>query len=199
MEPNCPKQLSIQTGRRLGAGGFKSGKHAGMSLVEVVIALGILGIVASGIVGVTFHIRSMSEQTVYQNTSLTLAQGYIEQLRSLDYNTLDAAARDASNSVALPLTNAGGAQATDTSSGTLNNGEWSQETVFLDETAAGTPIQPLTFRFRPVLTSLTVATAGTTRATGVEITVFFQTTYNFGVTRSFSGALRTVRSSVPTY
>ena len=167
-------------------------KHlSGVSLVEVVISLGILAIVAVSLVGVTFYIRSMSEQTVYQNTALTLAQGYVEQLRSLDYTTLASAA---SGSTPLPLVNAAGNTVTDTSNGTLTNGEWSSERVFLDENASGQPIQPLTFEFRPVLSNLNSSTAD-----GVEITVFYRTTYNFGLQRTFSGALRTVRSSIATY
>ena len=36
-------------------------------------------------------------------------------------------------------------------------------------------------------------------AAGVEVVIYYRTTYNFGVTRTFNGALRSVRSSVPTY
>lgn len=171
------------------------GSIRGLSLVEVVISLGILAVIAGGTVGVTFQVRSMSEQTVYENTALTFAQGYLEQLRSLDYNTLLSAA--GSGSVPLELINASGVTITDEGGGEMANGDWARETVFLDENAAGSPIQPMTFRFRPVLTSLAASTGGT--AAGVELTLVFQTTYNFGVTRTFNGTLRSVRSSVPTY
>jgi prepilin-type N-terminal cleavage/methylation domain-containing protein len=169
----------------------------GLTLIEVMISLGIFALVATSVVAVTFRIRSMAEQTVYQNTALVLAQGYIEQLRSLDYPTLERAAQDATGTVALALVNAGGATVADTSGGVLGNGDWSSETVFLDENANGTPIQPLQFRFQPVLTSLTTSTSGA--ASGVEITVNYQTTYNFGHTQTFTGSLRTVRSAIPTY
>lgn len=160
------------------------------------VSLVILALVATSIVAVTFRIRAMAEQTVYQNTALVLAQGYVEQLRSLDYTTLVSAAQD--TSVALPLVNAAGSTATDTSAGALNNGDWSAETVFLDEDAASVPIQPLQFRFRPVLTNL-ATTNTTTSPVGVEITLHYSTTYNFGQVRTLSGTLRTVRSGVPTY
>ncbi len=160
------------------------------------ISLVILALVATSIVAVTFRIRAMAEQTVYQNTALVLAQGYVEQLRSLDYTTLVNAAQD--STVALPLTNAAGATATATDASALNNSDWSAETVFLDEAANGTPIQPLQFRFQPVLTNL-ATTNTTTTPVGVEITVNYSTTYNFGQTRTLTGTLRTVRSGVPTY
>ncbi|AOS45376.1 hypothetical protein Verru16b_02457 [Lacunisphaera limnophila] len=162
-----------------------------VSLVEVVVSLGILTIVAVSVLSVTFMIRSTAEQAVYQNTALTLAQGYLEQLRSLDYTSLAAAASSTSNP--LSLINAAGNAVSDESGNAMNAGDWARERVFLDINAAGANIQPLTFRFRPVLTNMT----GT--AIGVEITVFFETTYDWGVRRTYNGALRTVRSSVPTY
>jgi len=67
----------------------------------------------------------------------------------------------------------------------------------LDEDEAGNPRQPLTFTFRPVLTDLNTATAG--QADGVEIVLFYQTTYNFGSVRTQNGSLRTVRSNVATF
>lgn len=171
--------------------------RTGMTLVEVMISLGIFAFVATSVVAVTFRIRSMAEQTVYQNTALVLAQGYIEQLRSLDYTTLAAAAQDSTGAVALPLINATGAVVTDTSGGVMGNGDWALETVFLDENAAGTAIQPLQFRFRPVLTSLATATGGA--ANGVELTLHYETTYDFGQQKTFTGTMRTVRSAIPTY
>lgn len=170
---------------------------AGLTLAEVMISLGVLAFVATSVIGVTFQVRSMAEQTIYQNTALVLAQGYVEQLRSLDYTTLNNAAQDSSGSVALPLAGATGSNLTNESGGTLANSSWAREIVYLDENAAGTPIQPLTFRFQPVLTSLASATSGT--AQGVEIVVNYETTYNFGKSRTFTGTLRTVRSAIPTY
>jgi hypothetical protein len=169
----------------------------GVTLVELTISLGLLALLSVSVIAVTFQVRSMSEQVVYQNTALTLAQGYMEQIRHLDYTTLKAVSQDSSSSVTLPLDKTTGAQVTPVTGSFFGNGTWATETIYLDQNAAGAPIQPLTFRFRPVLTSLETATAGV--ASGVEITIYYQITYNFGVTRSINGALRSVRSSVPTY
>lgn len=159
--------------------------------------MGILTLVALSTLAVTKQVRSGAEQSVYQNTTLTMAQGYLEQLRSLDYTTLSAAAQDSASAVTIPLINAAGTAVQSEAGGNLTNGAYAREIVYLDETASHTPIQPLTFRFRAVLTSLESTTGGT--ASGVEVTVYYETTYNFGTTRTFSGALRTVRSGVPTY
>jgi len=167
----------------------------GMTIVEVIIALGLLSILSISVISVTFQVRSMAEQTVYQNTALTLAQGYMEQVRHLDYTTLKSCAQDAT--VALPLDKTDGTPVVPESGSVFGNSVWSNERVFLDQTASGTPIQPMDFRFRAVLTSLETAT--TNLASGVEIVIQYQVTYDYGVRRVVNGTLRSVRSSVPTY
>jgi type II secretory pathway pseudopilin PulG len=168
-----------------------------MTLVEVMIALTMLALLACSVISVTFQIRSNAEQAIYQNTALTLAQGYMEQIRHLDYTTLKAVAQDSSSVVTLPIQNAAGGDITPVSGTFFGNGVWSTETIYLDQNAAGQPIQPVTFKFRPVLTSLETVTSNV--ASGVEVVIFYQTTYDFGVRRTFDGSLRSVRSSVPTY
>jgi prepilin-type N-terminal cleavage/methylation domain-containing protein len=172
-----------------------AGTSRGMTIVEVIIALGLLAILSVSVISVTFQVRSMAEQTVYQNTALTLAQGYMEQVRHLDYTTLKACAQSAS--VALPLDKTDGTPVVPESGSLFGNSVWSKERVFLDQTVSGTPIQPMDFRFRTVLTSLETAT--TNLASGVEITIQYQVTYDYGVRRVVNGTLRSVRSSVPTY
>jgi type II secretory pathway pseudopilin PulG len=168
-----------------------------MTLVEMMVALGLLAMLSVSVISVTFQTRSMSEQSVYQNTALTLAQGYMEQIRHLDYTTLSSVAQDSSSAVTLPIDNSVGTQVQPLSGTFFGNGVWAAETVYLDQTASGSPIQPMQFRFRPVLTSLETATSGL--ASGVEVVLFYQVTYNFGVLRVVNGSLRSVRSSVPTY
>jgi len=150
-----------------------------------------------GLISMTFQVRTTAEENVYQNTALALGQAYLEQIRSVDFARLRDVALGTSGSDTLPLINTQGATVTDEDGGVLTNGEWANETVMLDEDANGTPRQPMTFRFRPVLTDLASNTSGA--ASGVEITVFFETTYNYGVSRTYRSSLRTVRSNVPTY
>jgi type II secretory pathway pseudopilin PulG len=172
-----------------------AGATRGMTIVEVIIALGLLAILSVSVISVTFQVRSMAEQTVYQNTALTLAQGYMEQVRHLDYTTLRSCAQSAT--VPLPLDKTDGTPVVPESGTVFGNSVWSNERVFLDQTATGTPIQPMDFRFRAVLTSLETAT--TNLASGVEIIIQYQVTYDYGVRRVVNGTLRSVRSSVPTY
>jgi len=174
-------------------------KNAAMTLTEVIVAMSLLSILAVSTISITFQIRSTAEQAIYQNTALTLAQGYMEQIRHLDYTTLRTVSQDSSSTpaVALPLENASGGAIVAVGGGTFGNGSWSNESIYLDQNAAGQAIQRVPFEFRPVFTSLETVTSNV--ASGVEIVVFYRITYNFGVVRTINGSLRSVRSSVPTY
>lgn len=174
-----------------------SRREAAFTLLEAVIGMTLFSFVAVGTIAVTFMVRSTSERAVYDNTTLTLAQAYLEQLRSVDFSTLRSAAADATGTVALNLIASNGSVLTDVSSGVFGNGDWAQETIMLDEDALGTATQPMTFRFRPVIRDLNTITAGT--ADGVEVVLYYQCTYNFGTLRTLNGSLRTVRSNVSTF
>ena len=170
-----------------------------MTLSEVMVAMALLSVISASTIAITFQIRSTAEQAIYQNTALTLAQGYMEQIRHLDYTTLKSVAQDSSSppTVALPLENASGGTIAAVGGGTFGNGSWSRESIYLDQNAAGQAIQQVPFEFRPVLTSLETVTSNV--ASGVEVVLFYRITYNFGVVRTINGSIRSVRSSVPTY
>ena len=175
----------------------RASSQAGFNIVEVIVGMAIFSFMVVGLLSLTFQVRASSEEAVYNNTSLTLAQAYLEQMRSSDFATLQVAAIDTSGVVGLDLVSSAGVTMTDTSGGVLANGDWASEVIMLDEDAEGNPRQPLTFRFRPMLIDLNTVTGGT--ADGVEITLFYQTTYNFGSVRTQNGSLRTVRSNVSTF
>lgn len=170
-------------------------RSRGFNLVEVMVGLGIFSMISVSIIGLTFWVRVSTEEAVYNNTALTLAQAYLEQMRSSDFATLRTAAND--TTAPLGLLSTTGSALTDEGGGVMNNGNWARETIMLDEDENGQERQPLTFRFRPVLVDLNAATAGA--ADGVEIVIIFQSTYNFGQERTHHGSLRTVRSNVATY
>jgi type II secretory pathway pseudopilin PulG len=167
------------------------------TLTEVIIGMSLFIMISLGLISMTFQVRSTSEESVYQNMTLVLGQAYIEQIRSIDFARLSDVALGTAGSNTLVLFNTAGNVITNEANGPLVNGNWARETVWLDENEAGEPRQPMVFRFRPVLTDLASTTAGS--AAGVEITVFFETTYNYGVERTFRSSFRSVRSDAPTY
>lgn len=168
-----------------------------MTLIEVIVGLGIFSFMIIGVLALTFQVRAISEQAVYNNTSLTLAQAYLEQMRSSDFATLQAASKDATGTVNLNLISSAGTLLTDSNGGVFSNNDWAEETIMLDEDAEGNPRQPLNFELRPMLTDLSTATAGI--ADGVEIVLWYRSTYKFGKERTLIGTLRTVRSNVSTF
>lgn len=157
----------------------------------------IFSFMAAGTVALTFMVRANSEQAVYHNTALSLGQAYLEQLRSIDFATLRAAALDSGGTVPLNLLGSDGLVLMAEGGGILANHSWAGETIMLDEDEAGIPKQPMSFRFRPRLGDLQTLTAG--KAEGVEIVLVYESTYNFGSPRTLRGTLRTVRSDVATY
>lgn len=132
-----------------------------------------------------------------------MAQSYMEQLRGVSYPTLQSAAD--SNSTTIPLLNAEGIQVMDTVGRTIynNDPDWSEETVYLDQDAAGHPIQPMTFRFKVSLTDLAQLLPrpgnGGRPVDGIEVVLTYQCNYNFGAMRTYNGTFRSVISAVPSY
>jgi len=169
----------------------------GFSLIEVIVGLGIFTMMMIGILHLTFQVRASAEEAVYNNTALTLAQAYLEQMRSIDFATLQAAAEDESRTVDLNLISSAGTLLTDRNGGVFSNKDWANETIMLDEDEEGNPRQPLKFELRPVLTDLSSVTGGI--ADGVEIVLWYRSRYNFGMERTQIGTLRTVRSNVSTF
>jgi len=57
-----------------------------MTLLEVCIALGILGMVIAGVLATLLQSRRLSSESVAQDCAITIVQGYIEQLKNLPLN-----------------------------------------------------------------------------------------------------------------
>ncbi len=60
-----------------------------MSLLEVMIGLATLGIVAVGVLASLMQSRRLTEGSIRQNTAVTAAQGYVEQLKNMEFAELD--------------------------------------------------------------------------------------------------------------
>lgn len=61
----------------------------GVTLIEVMVALTILGIGFAGLFSGFLHSRRLAIGSIYQNTAFTIANSYLEQLRSAEFITLD--------------------------------------------------------------------------------------------------------------
>jgi prepilin-type N-terminal cleavage/methylation domain-containing protein len=60
----------------------------GMTLSEVMVAVFILSLAILGILGVQMQSRRLTEGSIYQNTAITIVQGYLEQMKNMSINSL---------------------------------------------------------------------------------------------------------------
>lgn len=74
---------------------------AGFTLVEVVVATLLFTFMALSVSRLTMASMRLSHLNVYKTTALSVAQGYIEQIKSLDNETLS---RMATHEMTLPVT-----------------------------------------------------------------------------------------------
>lgn len=72
---------------------------AAFTLIESVVSLGVFSMLCVGVLGAVLQQRRIAETNVYESTALVMAQGYVEQIRSLPYNEVSVA----STSPAAPL------------------------------------------------------------------------------------------------
>ena len=83
----------------------------GFSLVEVMISLSILGILAAGISSAMLHARRLAESNIYESTALTVAIGFLEQIKNIDYDTVLSSINDPAGTPLLTKINLGDDQA----------------------------------------------------------------------------------------
>ena len=189
---------------------FSSRASRGLTLVEVMISMLILTLAGLGLIKVTYQLRVTAEDNIHQSTATVLAQGYLEQLCRLPYNSSLAASTytmysppglvQIANGAAVQLTDNNGNAIT-----TLTNGGAAYSAiVYLDQDVHGNPTYPMNFSITNfVVTDLSKATGGNAShstvgsADGMSIEIDFSENYVLGgVTRSFSSSVRTVVANV---
>lgn len=60
----------------------------GLTLIEVLIASAVMVIVFSGVVGALIQCRRLSENSIKQASSVAIVQGYIEQIKNMEYTNV---------------------------------------------------------------------------------------------------------------
>jgi prepilin-type N-terminal cleavage/methylation domain-containing protein len=69
-------------------------RQRGFTLVEMMVGLALLGVFMSGIFGSVRLSTILAETTIYDSTAVGVAQGYLEQIKSLPYEDLLLAVQD---------------------------------------------------------------------------------------------------------
>lgn len=64
---------------------------AGVTLIEIMVAMVILGFSGLGLLSGLMQSRRYTELAIHENTALTIGQGYIEQMKNMEFASLDEA------------------------------------------------------------------------------------------------------------
>lgn len=59
-----------------------------MTLLEVLVSMTVLLMLTVGIFGGLIQSRRITEGSVYQNSALTIVQGYLEQIKNMEFSSL---------------------------------------------------------------------------------------------------------------
>lgn len=153
-----------------------------MTLFEIMISIGIFGVVAVSIIGVILQSRRIAEMNIYESTALTAAQGYLEQIKTMDYATLA--------TTSLP-----------TLPQAITPNQWNTPpAIDINLTTANTA-DDIPFRIKPTITNL--FTDGTAPITGLkcyEIVIDYEFDARIYKTlKTYKGNVRLIRAAVPTY
>jgi prepilin-type N-terminal cleavage/methylation domain-containing protein len=166
-----------------GFGGKASGEQ-GYSLVETIVAMTIFGFIALGLTQNLVLTRGIAETNIRESTAITAVSGYMEQLKSLEYEKVLTSVRD--NSVALPTVLSLGAP------DPLYVGQWNSKDVVIDEDISGTKQRTMRLYVRPIIEDVTASGNGTI----LQMTLFYAWEDSKTGSRQ-DRALRTMRSYVP--
>lgn len=96
--------------------------HNGMTLVEVCVGLFLFTLVAGGFLGSLIQARRMSIAALYESSALTSAEGYMEQMKTINYGAMLLSEKSASSPQPIPtVTGTGAPDPLTPSTDTTNN------------------------------------------------------------------------------
>ncbi|MFP4166380.1 MAG: prepilin-type N-terminal cleavage/methylation domain-containing protein [Opitutales bacterium] len=152
--------------------------NGGFTLVEVMIAATLFALLAGGISAGILQARRLAEQNVYRVSALTIAQGYLEQMKGMVYDQLST-----DPDTAIPTE--------------LNYGDpdplypetWNEKQIDIHDTP-GNPDDDMRMWVRPTITQ-------TAYRKMIQIDLRWETPRGAGESRIFEGTFRSIRSTVP--
>jgi type II secretory pathway pseudopilin PulG len=60
----------------------------GYTIIEVVMGVAIMALVFTGVMGAFIQSRRLTEGSVFQNSAITVVQGYLEQIKNMDFHEI---------------------------------------------------------------------------------------------------------------
>lgn len=161
----------------------------GMTLVEIMIAMGLLTMLSVGILNGTLQARKLTEETVYHSAAINGAIGYLEQIKSIPYQDLQLSIANPSS---IPVNTVIDYQTDDP----LYLNTWNQKTLTINTDANGNVIETMDFWVFPTIENLSDPTSAGIPALAIRMSYAWRSPatnqYRFGNEKI-------VRSSVVTY
>lgn len=160
-------------------------KKRGFTLLELMIALTLLSIIAMGLTAGNILSRRNAEGAIHESTAVTIATGYMEQLKSMEYQTILASVEDPM----IPLP-------TKINQGTLDPlylDQWNQKEVTLNINTEGVVVQTMIVEVRPSIMDMS---ANGERILGMEMVYRWQRPPDGAM---IERAIRGARAWVPTF
>lgn len=68
---------------------LKRKKRSGLSLIEVIISIGIFGLLSVGVFGAALQVRFLAEKNVRESVATAVAVGFLEQLIATDFPIIE--------------------------------------------------------------------------------------------------------------
>jgi hypothetical protein len=135
---------------------------AGYSLAEVMIALCLFGLMATAFTQTCLYTKRSAESAVCENIALNIAQGYMEQIKTLSYAVLMESINDPTEPIPTLLDH-------DTEDTLTQNG-YVTKTVIIRRDSSGKTVQSLNVK---IMASLNDASDGTNRQI-IGIKIYFK-------------------------
>jgi Tfp pilus assembly protein PilV len=73
-----------------------------MTLLEVLISLAVLSICLGGILSTLGQSRRLTEASIFQNSTVTILQGYIEQMKNMEYDQVTLSPASGVSTASIP-------------------------------------------------------------------------------------------------
>jgi prepilin-type N-terminal cleavage/methylation domain-containing protein len=160
--------------------------QGGFSLVEVMIAMGLLAMIALGISQNLILTRGIAETNMREATANAAVSGYLEQLKSITYGRILTSIRDTTRPLPTKLSEG--------QPDPLYLGQWMTKNIVIDEDENGKVQQTMPLHVRVEIEDL--SSSGNGRALAIEFEYAWEDART-GARRDRS--LRTIRSFVPTF
>lgn len=171
-------------------------KKAGVTLVEVMVALFILGIGFTSLFSGFLHSRRLAQGSIYQNTASTIALSYLQQIKSIEFVALDQNPIRGLMSEGANLSLTVSPNVADASVG-ANTDIANEFTIDTNNTPA-IEEDDMNLRIYLYLQDITDEANGIAKSR--RITIRYEADFvAAGYTQTFKNVIRSIRSNVPTF